>query len=122
MQDSYQNQPVYTRRIAVQIAEISLEFLQRCEAEHLIEEQTVPLDEPAYTAQDIRQLALIRRLHEVLGIDMQDMEVVLHLRSQLLDLQMQIEEVERQWTDREEQLLAELIELRRQLSDDAEWK
>ena len=122
MQDSYQNQPVYTRRIAVQIAEISLEFLQRCEAEHLIEEHTVPLDEPAYTAQDIRQLALIRRLHEVLGIDMQDMEVVLHLRSQLLDLQMQIEEVERQWTDREEQLLAELIELRRQLSDDAEWK
>jgi len=122
MNDSSQDQLRYTRTIAVQLAEISLEFLERCEAERLIEVRTVRVAEPSYSAQDIRQLSLIHRLHEVLGIDIQDLEVVLHLRSQLLDLQNQMQETERQWIAREEQLLNEMIDLRRRLSEDADWE
>jgi DNA-binding transcriptional MerR regulator len=122
MQDSSQDQLRYTRTMTVQLANISLEFLESCEAERLIEARTTGVGEPSYSAQDIRQLSLIRRLHEVLEIDMQDLEVVLHLRSQLLDLQDQMQEMERQWSAREEQLLNEMLDLRRRLSEDADWE
>jgi len=39
-----------------------------------------------------------------------------------LDLQQQMEEMERQRMEREEQLLRELVELRRRLADQAEWR
>jgi MerR family transcriptional regulator/heat shock protein HspR len=116
------NQIRYTRTMVIQLAEISPEFLEKCEVEQLIETSTVGDDEPSYSAQDIRHLALIRRLHEVLGIDMQDLEVVIHLRSQLMDLQDRMQEMERQWIAREEQLLNEMIDLRKKLAEDAHWK
>lgn len=116
------NQIRYTRTMVIQLAEISPEFLEKCEVEQLIETSTVGDDEPSYSAQDIRHLALIRRLHEVLGLDMQDLEVVIHLRSQLMDLQDRMQEMERQWIAREEQLLNEMIDLRKKLAEDAHWK
>lgn len=122
MQNSSPDQLRYTRTVAVQLAEISLEFLERCEAERLIEVRTAQTSEPSYSAQDIRRLALIRRLHEVLAIDMQDLEVVLHLRSQLVGLQIQMQEMERQWITREQQLLNEMLDLRRRLAEDADWE
>jgi MerR family transcriptional regulator/heat shock protein HspR len=122
MNDSSQDQLRYTRTIAVQLAEISQEFLERCEAERLIEVRTAQADETSYSARDIRHLALIHRMHEVLGVDMQDLEVVLHLRNQLLALQEQMQEMERQWLAREEKLLDELLDLRRRLADDADWE
>jgi MerR family transcriptional regulator/heat shock protein HspR len=82
----------------------------------------VKVDEPSYSVQDVRQLTLIRRLHEDLGIDMQDLDVVLHLRRQLLDLQEQMQEMERQWIARQEQLLNEMLDLRRRLAEDADWE
>jgi MerR family transcriptional regulator/heat shock protein HspR len=108
--------------MVIQLAEISPEFLEKCEVEQLIETSTVGDDEPSYSAQDIRHLALIRRLHEVLGLDMQDLEVVIHLRSQLMDLQDRMQEMERHWIAREEQLLNEMIDLRKKLAEDAHWK
>ena len=122
MENSSQDQIRYTRAIALQLSNISLEFLERCEAERLIEVRSAQPDEPSYSAQDIRQLSLIRRLHEILGIDMDDLEVVLHLRNQLLNLQEQLQEIERQRIAREEQLLNEMLDLRRRLAADAEWE
>ena len=122
MENSSQDQIRYTRTIVLQLANISLDFLERCEAEHLIEIRSAQADEPSYSAQDIRLLSLIHRLNEILGIDMQDLEVVLHLRTQLLDLQEQMQEMERQRIAREEQLLNEMLDLRRQLAGDAHWE
>lgn len=122
MQEPSQEIPQYTRIHAVQLAEVSVEFLERCETERLIEVRTASIEEPAYSAQDVRRLALIRRLHEVLGIRLQDLEVVLYLRSQLLELQEQMQEIERQSVAREEQLLQEMLEMRRRLAEEADWK
>lgn len=116
-----QDESYYPRPRAAQLANISLEFLERCEVARLVEVRIVRGREPEYSVQDVRQLALIGRLYQVVGIDFQDLEIVLHLRSQLLDLQQQMEEMERQHMDREEQLLRELVELRRRLADQAEW-
>ena len=122
MPENSKQQLRYTRTMAVQLADTSLEFLERCEAERLIEVRSERLDEPSYSVQDIRQLLLIRRLHDVLEIDLQDLEVVLHLRRQLLDLQEQMQVMERQWTAREEQLLNEMLDLRRRMAEEVDWK
>ena len=116
-----QDEPRFSRAAAVQLAHISLELLERCEAEQLIEVQILPGSELVYSVHDIRQLALIQRLCEVLEINYQDVEVVLHLRKQVLDLQKQIEELEQQRIDREEQLLLEVVDLRQRLAEQAEW-
>ncbi len=121
MKNASQDQPRYTRAHAAQLADISIEFLARCESERLIEIRTMQTDEPIYSARDIRRLALIGRLYQVLGINLQDLEVVLHLRNQLLDLQEQMQDLERQHTIREERLLRELAELRQRLAEDADW-
>jgi DNA-binding transcriptional MerR regulator len=117
-----QAEPYYPRARAAQLADVSLEFLERCEVARLVEVRVVQGREPQYSVQDVRQLALIGRLYQILGVDFQDLEIVLHLRSQLLDLQQQMEEMERQRMEREDQLLRELVDLRRRLADQAEWR
>lgn len=121
MKNRSQDQPRYTRALAAQLADISIDFLAKCESERLIEIRVMQADEPKYSARDIRRLALIGRLHDVLGINLGDLEVVLHLRTQLLDMQEQMQDLERQHTIREERLLRELAELRQRLAEDADW-
>jgi DNA-binding transcriptional MerR regulator len=122
MKNSSQDQPRYTRALAAQLADISIDFLERCESERLIEIRVMQTDEQKYSARDIRRLALIGRLHDVLGINLGDLEVVLHLRTQLLDMQEQMQDLERQWIAREEKLLKEMLDLRRRIAEDADWE
>jgi DNA-binding transcriptional MerR regulator len=121
MTDFPRDEPRYTRILAAQLASISLELLERCETERLIEVRIIQGGQPGYSARDIRQLALIRRLHEDLELDFPALEVVLNLRRQLLDLQVQVDEIERQMTEREERLTREVVKLRRHMADEAEW-
>lgn len=116
------NEPRFTRAVAVELANISLEFLHRCEAEKLIEAKILENQEPIYSAHDIRRMALIYRLHDTLGVHVNDLEIVLHLRQQVLDLRQQVDDLERMWVEREERLLSELAALRVQSTDDVEWK
>ena len=69
MTDFPLDEPRYTRILAAQLASISLEFLERCETESLIEVRIVQGDQPGYSVHDIRQLALVRRLHQDLELD-----------------------------------------------------
>lgn len=115
------DKPRYSRKIAAQIANISLEFLERCEVENLVETGMIRDGETGYSIQEVRKLVLIHSLNEVLEINMRDMDVVLHLHDQILELQHHIDELERRKIEREEQLLNELAKLRRFLADDAAW-
>lgn len=112
-----QDEPRYTRNVAVQIANVTQEFLEKCETEQLIKMKAVREEEPGYSIQDVRQLALIYRLHEILGISFQDLEVVLHLRNQLLEMQEEMEILEQQMLAREEQLRREMVILRQRLAE-----
>jgi len=115
------DEPRYTRKRATQLANISVQFLEICETERLIEVHLRAADQPCYSINDIRQLSLIRRLHDDLELDLPALEVVLHLRRQLLDLQEQMDELERQANEREERLIRELIKLRSRFADEADW-
>jgi DNA-binding transcriptional MerR regulator len=115
------DEPRYNRIRATQLANISVQFLEMCETERLIEVRFRPADQPCYSINDIRQLSLIGRLHNDLELDFPALEIVLHLRRQLMDLQEQVDELERQSSEREERLMRELIKLRSRFADEADW-
>jgi DNA-binding transcriptional MerR regulator len=95
------------------MARVSLEFLGRLEAEDLMQPHTPEGREPGYTPEDILRLTLICRLHETLGLDLAAIEVVLHLREQMFETLTRIEEMQRRFARREQELLRELNQLRR---------
>jgi hypothetical protein len=113
-------EPRYTRIVAAQLAEISLEFLERCETERLVRVRVIRGGVPGYSARDIRDLARIGRLREQLELDFPALEVVLHMRRQVLDLREQMERVEKEMVQREERLLRELLALRRLVAEETD--
>lgn len=106
---------IFSRSMAAQMARVPLEFLELVEAEALLTPRATPGGEPGYSARDIERLARIRRLHELLGLDLAAVEVVLHLREQIEDLMARLEEMERRFAERERELLEEIEALRRRL-------
>ena len=115
------DEPRYTRIVAAQLADFTIEFLERCETEQLVVTRVIRGGAPGYSAGDIRRLARIARLHEDLGLDFSSLEVVLNMREQILELREQLELLEREMVLREEKLLRELAILRRQLSAESKW-
>lgn len=104
---------LFTRPVAAQLARVSLEFLERLEAEALIQPRGLAGGEPGYAPEDISRMARLRRLHETLGLDLPALEVVLHLRERLASVLTQMEEMEARFARREQELLREIDELRR---------
>jgi DNA-binding transcriptional MerR regulator len=122
MANNATDEPRYTRIVTAQLAEISIEFLERCEAEQLVQIRTIRGGTQGYSAADIRRIARIARLHDDLGLDFNSLEVVLNMREQILELHAQIDKLEKEMARREEQLLHELITLRRQLAIESKWR
>ena len=113
--------PLYTRQVASRLARISLELLRRCERETIVRPRPLPGGGVGYTAEDVRRLARVRRLRESLGLDLPAIEVVLHLRRQVTELQAYLAQLEREMEQREQEWSREIQELRRQLSREANW-
>ncbi len=122
MNDFPVDEPRYTRVSAAQLADISIVFLERCESERLIQVRVLRGGKAGYSARDIRELARIGRLHSDLELDFPAIEVVLNMRQQLLDLQEQLEKIDRDVVQREERLTRELVDLRRRLAAESGWK
>jgi len=107
--------PTFTRTVTAQLARVSVEFLSQCEAQDLIRPRQLEEGEVGYASEDIQRLSLIRRFHDTLGLDLDAVEVVLHLREQLLSLLLRVEEMERRFALTEQELLEEIDRLRRRL-------
>lgn len=121
MTNNLPDEPRYTRIVTAQLAEISIEFLERCELEQLVRARIMRGGTPGYSAIDIRRIARIGRLHNDLGLDFAALEVVLNMREQIMELREQLEALERAHLRREEELLRELVALRRRLALDSSW-
>jgi len=74
--------------------------------------------EKGYYPADIELMTVIRRLHEDLELDIPSLEVVLHMRQRILKLMKEIEDMEHLAQQREQELLTQVRELRRQLAKD----
>ncbi len=103
---------LFTRTVAAQLARVSLEFLERLEAEDLIRPLELEGGEMGYAPEDIGRLSRLRRLHETLGLDLAGLEVVLHMRERLVSVLTRMEDLEARFARREQELLQELNELR----------
>lgn len=114
--------PLYTRQTAAKLARVSIDFLQICEGEQFVRPQPMPGGEWGFSAADIRNLARVRRLRQSLGLDMPAVEVVLHLRSQVVGLQAELLQMHKDMERREQELLQEIAALRRQLAQDIIWE
>jgi hypothetical protein len=67
-QDTSRKVPIiFTRTVAAQLARVPLEFLDRLEAEDLVQPRELAEGECGYTPEDIGRLVRIRRMHETLG-------------------------------------------------------
>ena len=112
---------LYPRLRAAELARMSLEMLHRCEEEQLVAARPMVGGQPGYTAADIRRLARVRRLCEELELDMPAVEVVLHLRRQVLGLLAELEEAEARIARREQELLREIRLMRARYAEEPEW-
>lgn len=119
---SRDDEAVYSRTVAAQLAGVSLSFLRRCEREGLIRPKAMAGGGLGYSAADIRRLIRIRRLREDLGLNLPAVEVILRLRRRVIDLLMELDELEREMAQREQMLLEEIHRLRRQLAAEARWR
>ncbi|HIC88228.1 MAG TPA: MerR family transcriptional regulator [Anaerolineae bacterium] len=114
--------PQFTQEVAAQLAGLSLARVRYYERLGLVSPKVMPGGGRGYSWRDVRRLARIRRLREDLGLDLPAIEVVLHLRRQVLDLQQQLDYLEIELARREETLLREIQLLRRQLAEEAHWR
>jgi len=104
---------IFTRTVAAQLAQVSVEFLDRLEADELMQPRELEGGEQGYAPEDIGRLSRIRRLHETLGLDLASVEIVLRMREQVVNLLARMEEMEAHFNRREQELLQELEDLRR---------
>ncbi len=119
---SHHEEPMYSRPVAAQLAQISLDLLRACEEEGLIQARVMSGGGEGFGVADIRHLARIRRLREVLELDLPAVDVVLNLRRQVLDLLAQIDDMELNMVRREQELMDEIRQMQRHLAEEAKWR
>ena len=122
IQTKEKKEPIYSRRVAIQLARISPDFLRRCEQANLVQIRFVRGGKRGYTQNDVNQLARIRRLQEDLELELTAVEVVLRLRRRIIDLLQEMEIMEQQHLQREMALRREISTLRQLLSQESDWK
>ncbi|MDT8306112.1 MAG: hypothetical protein RRC07_09265 [Anaerolineae bacterium] len=113
---------IFTRSVAARLARITLDFLEACEREALVTPGQMAGGGEGYTPGEIEEMARIYRLQRDLGLEFGAVEVVLHMRQQMLEMLDEIERLEVQMIRREERLHNEIQRLRRQLARDAGFR
>jgi DNA-binding transcriptional MerR regulator len=103
----------YIRSFAARLAGVSEEFIIQCEQEGLISSRQRTKDLIELDKKSVQRLTLIRRLHRELELDLETIDLILHMRRQIVDLQNQMDELERKAHQKERQLLDEMQQLRR---------
>ena len=113
---------VFSRDIAAELAWISREFLEDLERAELVRARRMVGGSRGYTYRDVRNLRRIRRLREQLGLRLPAVEVVLHMRQRMVEMLQEMDEIEQKWVRREQELRREIQRLQRRLADEGEWE
>lgn len=114
-------QKIYTLNEVVKFARVSAKFIQACERENLIQ-LTMVRGAKGYGHDTIRKLIRIRHLHRDLGLDLTAIDCILRMRRRIGHLQKQMHDMEQGMLAREQELLAEIQRLRKQLAQECNWK
>ena len=114
-------QKIYSLSEIAKFARVTTEFIQECESENLIQ-VTVMHGTMGYGHDTVRRLVRIRHLHRDLGLDLKAIDCILRMRRKIGNMQKQMHDMERRMLEREQELTAEIQRLRKQLSQESDWK
>ena len=114
-------QEVYSLSTTAKLARVTVEFIQACEREDLIEAIVVD-NARGYAYKTICRLIRIRHLHRDLGLDLSAIDCLLRMRRQVSDLQRRLGEMEQQMAVRERELIDEIQRLRKKLAHNSHWQ
>lgn len=88
-------QRYYTIKSAAALCGMHEQSLRLYERRGLIRPQRTAGNIRRYTESDIEQIRFIKRLIDDLGVNLAGVEVILHLRQQLIEAQYELEELRR---------------------------
>ncbi len=95
MEDSNaQNQPRYIISVAAVMASCHPQTLRHYERVGLVTPQRTKGNVRLYTYEDIEQAQRIQRLMDDLGVNLAGVEIILHMRQQILSLQEQLSQLQ----------------------------
>jgi len=114
---SREDEPVYARPLAAQLAQSSIEFLSRCEHEGWLQVRLMARGGQGYSLSDIRFLRRLCSIREHIDIDELPASSQRELAQQLVDLLAEVEAMERRMRQREQELLDEIHRLRRRVAE-----
>jgi DNA-binding transcriptional MerR regulator len=112
---------IYSLNEVAKFARVTTEFIKECERENLIQ-VTVIHGTVGYGHDSVRRLIRIRHLHRDLGLDLTAIDCILRMRHKIGNLQRQMQEMEQRMLEREQELTAEIQRLRKQLTQECDWK
>lgn len=116
---SQSREKVYTVTSIARIVRVSVEFVNECERENLIQ-PTIVQGQKGYDHDAVRRLIRIRHLTRDLGFDLDSVDCILRMRRQILILQEQLNDMEMRMFQREQELLKEIQYLRKRLEQKTE--
>ena len=90
------DRPVYTIRIAAQLVGVHQQTLRTYEREGLIVPARSAGRQRLYSQADIERLLLIRRLIDELGVNLAGADIILRLRREIDELQLENRQLKRQ--------------------------
>ena len=114
-------QKIYFLNEIAEFARVTTEFIKKCERENLIQVKVMH-GTIGYGPDTIRRLIRIRHLHRDLGLDLTAIDCILRLCRKISFLQRQMHDMEHRMLEREQELTAEILRLRKQLAKECEWK
>jgi len=121
IQRSYTDELLLVESLVAELTGASARFLRECEERGLIRGHRMTGGGWGYSFEDLFRIMRIRNLAVDLNLNLQAIEVIYHMRRQILSLQRQIEQLERNNRRRELELQAEIQILRTALSQEIDW-
>jgi MerR family transcriptional regulator/heat shock protein HspR len=83
-------QHYYTIKVAAELCGMHEQSLRMYERRGLIAPQRSPGNIRRFSAQDVEQIRFIKRLVDELGVNLAGVEVIMHMRQQLIETQEQL--------------------------------
>jgi len=83
-------QQYYTIKVAAELCGMHEQSLRMYERRGLITPQRSPGNIRRFSVQDVEQIRFIKRLVDELGVNLAGVEVIMHLRQQLIETQQEL--------------------------------
>jgi DNA-binding transcriptional MerR regulator len=112
----------YSAETVAEMAGVSLAELARYAGEGIVQPHRTSDGSPAYSLADLREVASAARLRREVDLDLETLEVIMHLRRQVVESHRQMEALRRSFMQRERDLLEIINQLRQQMAVEARWR